>query len=117
MVLLTDTVCRTLRLIMERMLFTANCMVMQFHSDLTDAKEMVENLTAWATVLLNAIFWRCQGSFSVNCAGLFVFCIRSTGVDHDDGVARDPAHDWSSDEVLRDKEVSPIMSNWLLVRP
>jgi hypothetical protein len=31
---------------MERMLFRANCMVMQFHCDLTDAKEMVENLTA-----------------------------------------------------------------------
>jgi hypothetical protein len=101
---------------MERMLLRDNCVVMQFHSDLTNAKEMVKNLTTRATVLLIAIFWSRQGSFTLNCAGLFVFCIRSTGVDHEDSVARDPAHDWSSEAVLRDKEVSPIMSDWLLVR-
>ena len=32
-----------------------------------------------------------------------------------DGVARDPARDWFSEAVVRDKETSPIMSNWLLV--
>ena len=42
-------------------------------------------------------------------------CVGSTGVDHEDGVARDPAHDWSSEAVSRDKETFPIMSNWLLV--
>ena len=43
-------------------------------------------------------------------------CVGSTGVDHEDGVARDPAHDWSSEAVLRDKETFPIMSNWLIFR-
>ena len=30
---------------MDRMLLRDNCVVMQFHSDLTNAKEMVKNLT------------------------------------------------------------------------
>ena len=79
---------------MERMLLRDNCVVMQFHSDLTNAKEMVKNLTTRATVLL--IFWSRQGSFTLNCAELFVVCVGNTGAD--------PAHDWSSEEVLRDKE-------------
>ena len=32
-----------------------------------------------------------------------------------DGVARDPACDWSSEAELMDKETFPIMSNWLLL--
>jgi hypothetical protein len=56
------------------------------------------------TVLLYAIFWSCQGSFTLNCPELFVVCVGSTGADREDGVAKDPAHDWSCEEVLRDKE-------------
>ena len=45
-----------------------------------------------------------------------MICVGSTGVDHEDGFGRDPAHDWTNEAMLRDEEVSPIMSNWLLVR-
>ena len=47
---------------MERMLLRDNCVVMQFHCDLTDGKEMVKNLTVRATVLLIAIFLSRQGN-------------------------------------------------------
>ena len=100
-----------------RMLLGANCVVVQFACNLTKAKDMVKNMTARATVLLYVIFWSCQGRFTINCAELFVVCVGvgSTGVDHVDGVARDPARDWSSEAVVRDNEISPIMSNCLLV--
>ena len=87
----------------------------QFNCDLTKAKDMVKNMTARATVLLYAIIWSRQGSFTLNCAELFVVCVGSTGVDHEDDVARSPAHDWFSEAVLSDKEAFPIMSNWLLL--
>jgi hypothetical protein len=114
LLLFAGTVC-CLRLIMERMSLRLNCMVMKIHCDLTKAKEMVKNVTAYATVLLNAILWSCQGRFTLSFAELFVVFTGSTGVAHEDGVVNDAAHARSSEEVLRDKETSPIMSNWLLV--